>query len=161
MDSDKYTDLPDWDEEHFPEEGGADWQPNETREACRALFTKWQEVVFLLNGVISSFSDCGEEDDPEMLADLARDLLSDAFVVGEKIKSSEAGGTYVIRMENAAIIRKLGQGIASSLLLFTGEADEKHIKVVRKEIDTFRLMFIEWVSTFKKDEYTDDWGLFI
>ena len=98
-----------------------------------------------------------------MLRDTARDLFTDAHIVGAKIMSSEAGGIYVIRMENAAIIRKLAQGIASCLLLFIEDADvdESYVQVVRNEISEFRKLFIEWVKTFEKDEFTDEWGLFV
>ena len=40
-------------------------------------------------------------------------LLVDAYEVGAKIRSSEAG-LYIIRMENAAIIRKNAQFIKIS-----------------------------------------------
>jgi hypothetical protein len=66
-------------------------------------------------------------------------------------------------MENAAIIRQLAQGIATGLLAFVQEdtVDNSHIEVVRTEIDQFKKLFIEWVKTFEKDEFTDDWGLFV
>jgi hypothetical protein len=166
MESDKFSDMPDWDDERFrsfdEDEEGEDWKPNLTREACKALFGKWQEVVFLLKGIIAPFMDEENEDDP-MLRDMARDLFSDAHIVGAKIKSSDAGGIYVLRMENAAIIRKLAQGIASGLLLFIedAEVDESYIHVVRNEIAEFRKLFIEWVTTFEKDEFVDEWGLFV
>jgi hypothetical protein len=164
MDTNKFTDLPDWDDEMFrsEEEEGEDWKPNPTREACKTMFGKWQEVVFLLNGIIAPFLEKGEGDE-SMMSFTARDLFADACMVGAKIKSSEAGGIYVIRMENAAIIRKLAQGIATHLLLFIEDTDvdESYIEVVRSEISAFRLLFIDWVRTFEKDEYTDEWGLFI
>lgn len=34
-------------------------------------------------------------------------MTSDAFEVAVKIRSSESGNLYIIRMENAAIIRKM------------------------------------------------------
>ena len=164
MNTDKFTDLPDWDDKQFnsDDEERESWKPNPTREACKALFRNWQEVVFLLNGILGQFLEKeGKED--TILKFTARDLFSDAHIVGAKIKSSEAGGIYIIRMENAAIIRKLAQGIATHLLLFLedADADESHIEVVRNEISAFRKLFIEWVKTFEKDEFTDEWGLFI
>jgi hypothetical protein len=163
MDTDKFTDLPDWDDERMPEEEeGEEWKPNATRDACKALFAKWQEVVFLLKGVIEPH--LGKEEDAESMQNFAaRELLSDALVVGVKIKSSEAGGIYIIRMENASIIRKLAQGIATNLLMFAEEDDteEIYITVVRNEIDAFRKLFIAWVHSFEKDEFEDEWGLFV
>lgn len=165
MKSDKFNDLPDWDDERLhndEEEEGEAWKPNPTRDACKALFAKWQEVVFLLKGIILPFMEKEEEDDT-IFSITARDLFMDAHIVAAKIMSSEAGGIYIIRMENASIIRQLAQGIATNLLLFLEDtdADEKHIEVVRNEISAFRKLFIEWVRTFEKDEFTDEWGLFV
>jgi hypothetical protein len=89
-------------------------------------------------------------------------ILGDAFQVAAKIRSSEVG-LYAIRMENGAIIRKNAQFIKSSMLSMMSEEviDEEHGKVVRDEIDVFRDLFKNWVSTFEKDEYEDEWGLFI
>jgi flavorubredoxin len=90
-------------------------------------------------------------------------LLGDAYQVAVKVKSSESGGLYTIRMENASIIRKCAQFIKSNLLVMMGEGviEEAHGHVIRDEIDKFRELFRHWVSTFQKDEYEDEWGLFI
>ncbi|TAM99318.1 MAG: hypothetical protein EPN39_06890 [Chitinophagaceae bacterium] len=66
-------------------------------------------------------------------------------------------------MENAAIIRKNAQSVASSLLSFMVEGliEEKYAMAIRVEIDTFRELFKHWISTFVKDEYEDEWGLFV
>jgi hypothetical protein len=32
---------------------------------------------------------------------------------------------------------------------------------IRAEIDEFRELFKYWVSTFVKDAFDDDWGLFV
>ena len=164
MDLNKFTDLPDWDDDdfHTEEDEGEEWKPNPTREACKTLYAKWQEVVFLLKGILVPLMDKGEDDD-SMLSHAAGDLYGDAHIVAVKIKSSEAAGIYTVRMENAAIIRKAAQGITSGLLLFMEDdtVDENHIMVIRSEINAFRLFFIEWVNTFEKDEFTDEWGLFV
>jgi hypothetical protein len=166
MNSDKFMDLPDWDDERlksYDDSDGEGWKPNLTRAACKALYARWQAVVFLLNGIIDPF--IGKEDtDDSMLGFAARDMCTNAYIVGVKIMSSEAGNSYTLRMENAAIVRQCAQGIATGLLLFATEAsdvDGSYVTVVRAEIDQFRLLFIQWVNTFERDEFTDSWGLFI
>lgn len=165
MDINKFTDLPDWDDDDFQneEDEGEEWKPNPTREACKALYAKWQEVFFLLKGILLPIIENEGGDGDAMIAHAAEDFYGDALLVGVKIKSSEVAGIYTLRMENAAIIRKAAQSIASGLLLFLedGDIDENHIMVVRNEINAFRLLFIEWVNTFEKDEFTDEWGLFV
>ena len=39
--------------------------------------------------------------------------------------------------------------------------EEEYGRIIRSEIDKFRELFKIWVSTFQKDEYEDEWGLFV
>ena len=70
---------------------------------------------------------------------------------------------YIMRMENAAMIRQAAQSVATTLLLYLEEdvVENQYIEVVRAEIQQFRLLFVEWVKTFEKDDFKDDWGLFV
>ena len=173
MNYDHLSDLPEWDDDEFKDEGeeGEEWKPNPTRDACKELYKQWQQVMIVLNGALDSMVIEEKEDAslPERQgfpADYWEDhkamLLGDAFQIAVKIKSSEAG-LYTIRMENASIIRKNAQFIKSSMLTMMSEGviEEAHGYVIRDEIDKFRELFKIWVSTFQKDEYEDEWGLFI
>jgi len=159
------SDLPEWQEDQFPidEDEAENWQTNPTRGACKALYEQWRHVMFLLKGVLQPIMEKDEGDYAEMDTDHAGMLQGDAYIVGVKIRSSEAGGIYTLRMENAAIIRQLAQGIASGILSFAIQqtADADHVNVVRAEIDKFRELFKAWVNTFEKDEFVDEWGLFV
>ena len=166
MDFDKLSDLPDWDDDddfRDEDEEGEGWKPNPTRDACKALYQQWQQVMIVSNGALDSMNIQEKEDG--FLADYWEDhkamILGDAFQVAVKIKSSEAG-LYQIRMENASIIRKNAQFIKSSILTLMAEdvIEEAHGQVIRDEIDKFRELFKEWVDTFEKDEFEDEWGLF-
>ena len=47
------------------------------------------------------------------------------------------------------------------LTMMSEEVIEKaHGRVIREEIDKFRILFKTWVSTFQKDEFEDEWGLY-
>ncbi len=161
MNADNFSDLPEWVDERFYNEDmeGEEWKPNATYHACKALYEKWREIVFVLKGLLSTIA----EGDDGFHSYTAAQVLQDAYLIGAKIISSEAGGIYIIRMGNAAVVRELAMGIYSSLLLFIEDdiIDEGHIRVTRNEIDNFRLLFIEWVNTFQKDECEDEWGLFV
>lgn len=167
MDYDQLSDLPEWEDDDFNDEDeeGEEWKNKETREACKALYQQWQQVMIVLNGAMESMNTDTREDSfsVEHWEDMKAMILGDAFQVAVKIKSSESGGLYVIRMENASIIRKNAQSISSSMLLMIteGAIEESHGYVIRDEIDKFKELFRHWVSTFKKDEFEDDWGLFI
>lgn len=160
MNTEYLFDLPDW-EEQFDLDEGESWKPNATHTTCKALYRQWQEVMFVLKGILMQVLENGtgmEGAEQEM----AHILIADACVIGAKIRSSEAGDIYILRMENAAIIRQMAQTIASRLLLFQDDSiDPVHVRVIRNEIDKFRQLFIAWVNTFEKDEFKDEWGLFV
>lgn len=66
-------------------------------------------------------------------------------------------------MENATIIRKCARDLMvryHSLEAFGFEHVE-YYKMVRQQIEEFRLLFIDWVASFDPWNYiVDDWGLF-
>lgn len=166
MDINPLSHLPGWDDDEFKDEDeeGEEWKPNPTREACKALYHQWQQVMIVLNGAFDSMKI--EEKEDGFPAGYWEDhkgmILGDAYQVAVKIKSSEVG-LYTIRMENASIIRKNAQFIKSSMLMMMSEEviEEQYGNIIRNEIDKFRELFKIWVSTFQKDEYEDEWGLFI
>ncbi|HLF45054.1 MAG TPA: hypothetical protein VI548_01420 [Chitinophagaceae bacterium] len=166
MDYDKFSDLPEWEDDEFNDEDeeGEEWKPNPTRDACKALYQQWQQVMIVLNGALDSMKIEEKEDGfpAEYWEDHKGMLLGDAFQVAVKIKSSEAGNMYMLRMENAGIIRKNAQFIKSVMLTMMSEEviEKAHGRVIREEIDKFRFLFKTWVSTFQKDEFEDEWGLY-
>lgn len=165
MDFDKLSGMPDWDDDDFRDEDdeGEEWKPNPTRDACKTMYEQWKQVMIVLNGALDSMNtETGEQGFPaEYWEDHKAMVMGDAYQVVVKIKSSEAG-LYMIRMENACIIRKNAQFIKSSILTMIAEGiiEEAHGMVIREEIDKFRLLFRQWVSTFEIDEFEDEWGLF-
>ena len=42
-----------------------------------------------------------------------------------------------------------------------GNADQAHELVIEEALNEFKLRFRHWVSLFEKDEFEDEWGLFI
>jgi hypothetical protein len=161
MNIDNLNGLPPWKDN--PQEGES-WKTNITTEACKALYVKWGEIIGMLTAALGTMKDLSEEkDENAFITDQKAMIFGDAYEVGAKIRSSEAGNMYILRMENASIIRKNAQFVKSSVLnlMMEGEVDEEYGEIIRNEIDTFRGMFIKWVNTFQKDEYTDDWGLYV
>lgn len=164
---DNISGLPEWDDDDFrdeDEEGeGEEWKPNATRDACKEMYEQWKQVMVVLNGALDSMNIETKEDGfpADYWEDHKAMVMGDAYQVAVKIKSSEAG-LYMIRMENASIIRKNAQFIKSSMLTMIAEKviEEAHGMVIRNEIDKFRMLFRHWVSTFERDEFEDEWGLF-
>lgn len=102
-------------------------------------------------------------DDAQMLGTIKGFLLEDSMMIPAKIAGAEAGDMYDLRMENAAIIRKCARDLMlqyHSLVAFGFEHAE-YYKMVRQQIEEFRLLFIDWVASFDPWNYiVDDWGLF-
>ncbi len=164
MRNDDFHELPPWEDDEFDDDEGESWKPNPTREACKVMYEQWNEVMTVLRAGLDSLEEAKDDGlfDKDYIEDFKGTLLGDAFEVAVKIRSSESG-MYIIRMENASIIRKNAQYIKISTngLLADGLMSAEYRQVIRDEIDTFRELFKAWVRTFEKDEFEDEWGLFI
>lgn len=164
MEPDDLNELPDWDEDEFDDDEGEEWKPNPTRDWCKAMYQQWNQVIIVLKAAFDSLKEPGENSlfSKDHLDQHIAMILGDAHEVFIKIRSSEAG-LYIIRMENAAIIRKNAQFIKISTNGFIEDdlMEDQYRMVIRNEIDIFRDLFKQWVATFEKDDYEDEWGLFI
>ena len=94
----------------------------------------------------------------------ARFMIENAMIIPAKIAGAQAVELYDLKMENATIIRKAARELsvyAGSLGFEEAIIDKDYIHLLRKEINEFRLLFIDWVGGFDKWNYIkDDWGLF-
>ena len=163
MKDNNFNEVPEWDDDlKDHDEEGEEWKPNPTKEACKALYKQWAIVMIMLNGALQ-IDEEEKESEESWTNNYQSIMLGDAMQVAVKIRSSEAGGMYVIRMENASIIRKNAQAIQSSMLMFMAEnvIEKEYGEIIRHEIEVFKELFRKWVSTFEKDEFTDEWGLFV
>lgn len=165
MNLDNLNELPEWDDDEFKDaetEGDA-WKPSLTTELCKAMYKQWNTVILVLKAAFDSMKEPGENSlfNKAFLEDQQEMILGDAYEVAAKVRSSEMG-LYIIRMENAAIIRKNAQYIKTSTNSFIEDdlMEAEHRLIIRQEIDAFRELFKEWVASFEKDEYEDEWGLF-
>lgn len=163
---DDLSGLPEWEDDDFTDDEdneGEEWKPRPTRDAAKAMYEQWKQVMIVLNGAMDTMkTDTGEDGFPaDYWEDHKEMIMGDAHIVAVKIQSSETG-MYMIRMENACLIRKHAQFIKSSMLMMITEGviEEAHGMVIREEIDKFRMLFRHWVSTFERDEFEDEWGLF-
>ena len=165
MNLDNLNELPEWDDNEFKDKDSEreDWKLNLTSELCKAMYKQWNTVVLVMKAAFDSMNEPGEDSlfNKEYLDDQKEILLGDAYEVAAKIRSSEVG-LYIIRMENAAIIRKNAQFIKISTNNFMEDdlMEAEHRLIIRQEIDVFRDLFKQWVASFEKDECQDEWGLF-
>jgi hypothetical protein len=102
-------------------------------------------------------------DDNTMLKHQKEFMLADALTIPAKIAGAEGGDLYDIRMENAALIRKAARDLVTGLraLEMFGCDEPQYFDLLRKEVEEFRLLFMDWVAAFDKRNYIpDSWGLF-
>ena len=102
-------------------------------------------------------------DDNEILQEIKGFMLADAMILTSKVAGAEGGDLYDIRMECAAIIRKAARDLIVQKHSLKGFGFEhaEYFEIVRRLVEEYRLLFIEWVSKFDKWNYIiDRWGLF-
>ena len=122
------------------------------------IFKKAEEIEKLVRHLMEVVPD-----DNPMLKHQKEFLLGDALTIPSKIAGAEGGDLYDIRMENAALIRKAARELITGLrgLEMYGYNEPDYFDLIRREMEEFRLLFIEWVAGFDKRKYIpDSWGLF-
>jgi hypothetical protein len=164
MDLHNIHDLPDWDNKwlrYINEEDGEEWKASATLPFSKALYKKWQEIFFLMKGVLSALEESEERND-SFFVRVIETWESNGLLIAAKIRISETIDSYALKMENAMEIRMAATEIISDIFVLAHKPvpDAKHLGVVLTEIEEFRLSFKEWVKAFEKDEVDDDWGMF-
>lgn len=163
MKIDDLHDIPEWDDDRFKEETeeGDEWKHAAKNERAKALYNQWRTVFSMVQGLLDILEPTDEVPE-DYLEHLKASVLGDATLVPAKIRGAEAGDMYILRMENASIIRTAANAVYISMSGFRmmEVADDSHLDAVRSEIQVFRELFKEWVNGFERDEFEDEWGLF-
>ncbi len=122
------------------------------------IYLKGKEIL----KVVDSIGDLIPEDD-QYLQEIRGMMTEDAAQLVIKIAGAEGAGLYDLKMEAAAIIRKAARDLIvqyHSLEMF-GFKEVEYFKIVRNLVEEYRLLFIDWVAGFDKNDYIiDRWGLF-
>lgn len=149
--------LPEWRNFLRNTDKGEYWKWKEELQIAEALYNQWREVFVL----VMAFAESLPEEEDEMLSTKSM-IYQNAYVVAPKIMSACGDTLYQIKMENAVLIRfncrQMWEQIAFAAL--TGSADDDHKKVIEDAIGRFKELFRQWIATFRRDEYEDEWGLF-
>ncbi len=122
------------------------------------IYKKAEEIL----ETVKTITDLFPEDD-EFLKEIKVQLMSDAFLIPAKLVGAMGAKLYDIKMENATLIRKAARDLMVSYHLLTRSEfkESEYYLLVRKQIEEFRLLFIDWVESFNPEHFiTDNWGLF-
>ena len=167
MKIDDLNELPEWDDDEFRDDEdaeGEEWKPNPTKDLCKAMYEQWNQVMIVLKAAFDSLKEPGEDNvsPDDILEHFKAKLIADAYEVAVKISCSQTG-LYIVRMDNAATIKKNAQFIKNFFNGFVENdlMEEQYWQILQNEIDTFRELFKQWVATFEKDDCEDEWGLFL
>ncbi len=160
--------FPEWDNERYRNDDGDEWKTGLKNERAKKLYNQWQQVFLLVEALCDGLKTVSDDEsdpfaiDEEYLQHLKEMMLGDAMIIPAKIVGAEGGDMYVLRMENAAIIRKAADDTYKQCSSFRmmGISTDAELDAVRAEIDIFRQYFKEWVAGFVRDDWEDEWGLF-
>jgi len=100
---------------------------------------------------------------PELVEEYGFQIAADASMIPLKIAGAWDAELYDLKMENAVIIRKAARDImaAAEVLKSMGIKETDYLELLCDALEEFRILFVEWVSTFDPFNYiTDRWGLF-
>jgi hypothetical protein len=123
-----------------------------------AIYKKGQEILKVITKIGELIPDHNTE-----LQSLKHIMLEDALQLSVKVAGAEGSDLYDLRMECAAIIRKAARDlmVQNHTLKMFGFKEVEYFNIVRDLIEDYRLLFIRWVASFDKWNYTiDRWGLF-
>jgi hypothetical protein len=145
------------DDDELNDENEIDPERERNRMELLPVYQKAEEIRELTRRIIDSI------DDERIRMIHMNCMLDDSIIIPERIAAAEAVDDYVLKMENATIVKIHARSLQnqSTSLLFDGALPKEYLVLLTKEIEVFRLLFIEWVRTFQKtDGRNDGWGLF-
>lgn len=165
MDLNKLNILPEWDDERNAKlhSNGNEWKTKAYYAAIKALYINWRELFQMVHAFADNLTD-NEEDSEDSYEFSNKSLIYENIMkIGPKIMGIVHIDSYVLQMEVAAIIRQncieMMEQVGYAVML--GYADASHEEVIKEGLETFQQLFKQWVATFEKDDYEDEWGLFI
>jgi len=149
-----------WEDDDNEHDDDDDYDPEKERKKLESLpiFQKAEEIRELTRRIIDSM------DDDEVKMIHSNIMLEDSIIIPAKIAGAEAMDDFILKMENATVIKIHARSLQAqtSSLLFENAVPEEYLRLLRKEIESFRLLFIEWIKTFHQfPKEGDGWGLFV
>jgi hypothetical protein len=123
------------------------------------LFIQANELLDIVSAIVESIPEEGKEI-------YGNTLMESAMIIPAKIAGAMSSGSWLLSMQNAALIRHHAEYLLVStngLKIFT-KTHADHIKLLREEMIRFRELFNDWakeIHAMPEEEFVDDWGLFI
>lgn len=147
-----------WEDDDENQESDYDPEKERRRVESLPIFQKAEEIRELTQRIIDSL------DDGDIKMIHSNIMLEDSMILSVKIAGAEAVDDFIMKMENATIIKIHARSLQTQTasLLFEEVLPEEYLRLLRKEIEAFRLLFRTWIKTFHKfPKDGDGWGLFV
>ncbi len=164
MEFDNMDHMPEW--KHFVPFGAEEESTNSlsTEETLKRklkllraekLYNQAREVY----KYAALFCETLEGDLAEMTSTL---IMQNALILCPKIIGAEGADVYILRMENASIIRTNCRELETQVKAadIFEICTPEYRDIVLNEVEKFRILFIDWVKYFERDSTCDDWGLY-
>jgi hypothetical protein len=149
-----------WDDfEENEEDDESEFDPKAQRDQIYShpLMKKAKEIVSLTHALVGSLDEARKELYGGM-------MMEDAMVMSTKFAGAEGVGDYILKMENATIMKVHARHLHSMTYQLAMEEThaEEHLNLLREAIEEFKVLFVAWVKSFDSaNKYDDGWGLFI
>jgi len=138
------------------ERNSENWKP--VKIYGNALFKKAIEILNITQTI------CDVLPDDEHAVVTKQLMMENAMLVPAKIKGATGiDGLYSVLMETAVIIKVNICQLNAQLWACSAihSIEEKYLDVLRVQIEEFKQIFIQWVTSFdKENDMPDEWHLF-
>jgi hypothetical protein len=131
---------------------------------AQKLYDCWHEIgncILAFSG--QEFRQSLEVGARNYIDDIIENFQPIIFLIPVKICSASLTESYVLQMENAALIRQNVINIKTDLYgigMFAKDTEDQ-VQVIYQMLNEFKEHFKTWVASFVKDDIQDDWGLFV
>ena len=149
-----------WEEDD--NEADSEFDPDKQRERLESIpvFQKAEEIRELVQRLVETM----DKDNPE--AEVQSSLmLEDSLVIPSKIAGDEAVSDYILKMENAVVIKIHARNLLARIptLEYLNLVDLRYLQLLRSEMESFKTSFKLWVQSFERSASKDGdgWGLFV
>ncbi|TDQ12960.1 hypothetical protein DFQ04_3694 [Algoriphagus boseongensis] len=148
-----------WDDDENEWEDENEFDPESSRDQTYShpIMKKALEIVSLTHAIVGSLDEARKE----LYGGI---MMESAMVLGAKFAGANGIEDYILKMENATVMKIHARSLRTMTYQLAMEEThaEEHLELLRKAIDEFKLLFVDWVKTFDPtDRYDDGWGLFL
>ena len=125
------------------------------------LYLKARDILSTVTALLESFPE------KEMKEMYSSTMTESAFMLAPKIAGAIGSDSWLLCMQNAALIRYHAEYLLTStsgIQLFFENADKDYVQVLRDDMLEFKQLFNQWmqeVNALEDEDYVDDWGLFV